>query len=45
MYITISCYQLIIGKAIWLWDLVQLLLGNKTLSVLVYWNNQQQLLR
>jgi len=36
----IGCYQLVTSEAIWFWNLVQLLLGNKTLSELVYWNNQ-----
>jgi hypothetical protein len=32
MYIIIGCYQLVTNEAIWSWDLIQLLLGNRTLS-------------
>jgi len=40
MYIITDCYQLVIGDAIWSWDLVQLLLDNRTLNESIYWNNQ-----
>jgi len=39
MYIIIGCYQLVTNEAIWFWNLVKLLLDNRTLSEPIYWNN------